>query len=178
MSERKQTEVNDFQDALDDQQASEEVEVWTGAYSVRMFLPALVLALPITAVLFAVAKRSGADSNNNTLRYSLEGILLLGWIILLGIACFRVLGTEYMLTNKRFYYRRGFRQPGPPPIELADCLDVKVHQSRVERWLRAGRVSLSLAKGKKARCVLAGLPDPERVAGIIRKHVREVNTSD
>lgn len=176
MNEQKQTEANDFQDALDSQQASEEIEVWTGAYSIRMFLPAILLALPITGVLFAVAKLSGADTNNNVLRYSLEGILLLGWLILLGTACFRVLGKEYMLTNKRLYYRRGFSHPGPPPIELVDCLDVKVQQSRIERWLRVGRVSLSLANGRRSRCVFAGIPDPERVAGIFRKHIREAHT--
>jgi hypothetical protein len=175
MSEQEQSKLSDFENALEAQQAFEEFEVWTGAYSVRMFIPALLLALPITGVLFAVAKRSGADSNNNALRYGLEGVLLLGWLVLLGTACFRVVGTEYMLTNKRLYCRRGFRHPGLPPIELTDCLDVTVIQSRLERWLRAGRVTLSLAKGKKRRCVLAGIPDPERVAGIFRKHIREAN---
>lgn len=178
MSERKQTEASNFQDDLQNQGESEEFEVWSGAYSVRMFLPVILLALPISGVLFAVAKRSGADTHNNVLRYSLEGILLLGWLVLLGTTCYRVLGTEYMLTNKRLYYRRGFSHPGPPPIELDQCLEVRVHQTRLERWLRAGRVSLRLGKGKRARCVLAGLPDPERVASIFRKHIRQADAGD
>jgi hypothetical protein len=134
------------------------------------------VALPITGALFVVAQRSGADTDDNTVRYGIEGVLLLGWLILLGTACFRVLGTEYLLTNKRLYLRRGFGHPGLPPIELDRCQDVKIFQSRLERWLRTGRVTLTFGKGRKGRCVLPGIQDPERVASILRRHIREATS--
>jgi Bacterial PH domain len=172
MTEPKQPESAEVDVALADLLADEEFEVWTGAYSVRMFLPAIIVGLPITAVLYVIARIAGGEDENNALRYSLEGALLFGWIVLLGFACFWVLGTEYMLTNKRLYCRRGFGHPGSSGIELVHFRDVRVQQSRLERWLRAGRIILTVANGLGAPCVLAGVPDPERVANIFRKHIR------
>jgi Bacterial PH domain len=176
MNEQEQPESADLEDTLADQHATEEFEVWTGAYSVRMFLPAILAGLPITAVLFAVARFTGADSGNDFLRYSLEGLLLPGWVLLFGIACYRVLGTEYMLTNKQLYCRRGFGHPGSPALELGSFLDVRVQQSQLQRWIRAGSLILTVANGKGAPCKLSGVPDPERVATIFRKHIREAHS--
>ncbi len=176
MNDRQPSEPGEFEEAVADQQAAEEVLVWTGAYSVRMFLPGLIAGLPITVVLFAIARFTGGKDENNALRYSLEGVLLLGWLLLLGFACFWVLGTEYMLTNKRLYCRRGFGHPGLPGTELVHFLDVRVQQSRLERWLRSGRLLLSVAVGSGPPCVLHGVADPERVAAIFRKHIREAHS--
>ncbi len=176
MNDQQRSDPGEFEQALADQQAVEESQVWTGAYSVRMFLPALIAGLPITAILYAIARVTGEEDEHYALRYSLEGVLLLSWLLLLGLACFWVLGTEYMLTNKRLYCRRGFGHPGLPGIELVHFLDVRVQQSRLERWLRAGRLYLSVAKHSGPPCVLHGVADPERVAAIFRKHIREAHS--
>jgi hypothetical protein len=172
MNEQPNPIETEFQDALAKQYATEEVEVWTGACSIRIFLPALLAGLIISAALYAIARVKGADDDNDFLRYTLEGLILLGWIILLGFAGYRVLGTEYMLTNKRLYCRRGFGHPGREGVDLTSFLDVRVAQSSLERWLRAGRISLSVALATGTPCVLYGVPDPERVANMIRKQIR------
>ena len=172
MNEQPKLEPADFQTALAKQHATEEAEVWTGACSIRIFLPAIVVGLVISASLYAIARVKGADADNDFLRYTLEGLILVGWILLLGFAGYRVLGTEYMLTNKRLYCRRGFGHPGQDGIDLTSFLDVRVTQSSLERWLRAGRISLSVALASGAPCVLYGVPDPERVASTIRKQIR------
>ena len=172
MNEQPLSNAGEFQNALANQHATEESEVWTGACSIRIFLPAIVAGLIISAALYAIARFRGADTGNDFLRYALEGIILLGWILLLGFAGYRVLGTEYMLTNKRLYCRRGFGHPGQEGVDLTSFLDVRVSQSSLERLLRAGRISLSVALATGAPCVLYGVPDPERVATTIRKQIR------
>ena len=175
MNESKHVEPAEFQEALAYQEAEEEVQLWTGAYSVRMFLPAIFVGLPITAAMFAVARFWDPDNDNSFVRYGVEGVLALTWLVLLGLACQRVLGTEYMLTNKRLYCRRGFGHPGLSGVDLVNFLDVRVKQSRLERLLRTGRIVLSTGGVNASACVLAGVPDPERVASLFRKQLREAH---
>ncbi len=175
MNDAKQPESAEFQEALASQEAEEEVQLWTGAYSVRMFLPALILGLPLTGALFALARFWDPDNENNYLRYGVEGVLALTWLILLALACQRVLGTEYMLTNKRLYCRRGFGHPGLAGVDLSNFLDVRVRQSSLERLLRAGRIVLSTGGAESSAWILAGVPDPERVASLFRKQLREIH---
>ena len=175
MNEPKHSESAEFQEALAYQEAEEEVQLWTGAYSVRMFLPALVLGLPLTGALFALARFWDPDNENNYLRFGVEGVLALTWLVLLALACQRVLGTEYMLTNKRLYCRRGFGHPGRAGVDLSSFLEVRVKQSSLERLLRAGRIVLSKGGAEGSACVLSGVPDPERVAALFRKQLREIH---
>ena len=168
MNEQATPKATEFENALAEQHASEEVEVWTGACSIRIFLPAIVACLLISAVLYAIARFEGADAGDDFLRYTLEGLILVGWILLLGFAGYRVLGTEYMLTNKRFYCRRGFGHPGREGVDLTSFLDVRVTQSSLERWLRRSNLSIggfglrqSLRTFRGSRSRTGGRHDPE-----------------
>jgi hypothetical protein len=102
-------------------------------------------------------------------------VLALTWLGFLIFACQRVLGTEYMLTNKRLYCRRGFGHPGLAGVDLANFLEVCVKQTTLERWLRAGRIVLSTGGVKGTASVLAGVADPDRVVALFRKQLREVH---
>ncbi|CAN5582030.1 hypothetical protein BH10PLA2_BH10PLA2_31840 [soil metagenome] len=175
MSESKQFEPAEFQEALAYQESEEEVQLWTSAYSVRMFLPVLVIGLPITGVLFALARFWDPDGESKVLRYGVEGVLALTWLVFLIFACQRVLGTEYMLTNKRLYCRRGFGHPGLAGVDLVNFLDVRVKQNGLERLLRAGRIVLSTGGASGSASVLAGVADPERVVALFRKQLREAH---
>jgi hypothetical protein len=178
MNEPKQSESADFQETLAYQDAEEEVQLWTGAYSPRMFLPVLILGIPLTGALFTLARVWEPENQSNYLRYGVEGLLTITWVILLSLACHRVLGTEYMLTNKRLYCRRGFGHPGLAGVDLVHFLDVRVKQSGLERLLRAGRIVLSTGGPKGSSCVLSGVPDPQRVAALFRKQLLQTQSPE
>jgi hypothetical protein len=175
MNEPISSDPAELQEAVTYHDAEEEIQLWAGAYSVRMFIPAVAVGLPLTGVLFALARYWDPDNQNDYLRYGVEGVLLLTWLGLLGLACYRVLGTEYMLTNKNLYCRRGFGHPGLAGVNLAEFLDVRVKQSGLEKLLRAGRIILTRGGIDGSAHVLAGVPDPERVAGLFRRQLREVH---
>jgi hypothetical protein len=178
MSESTQSESAEFNEALAYQESEEEAQLWMGAYSIRKFLPALIVGLPITGMLFALARFFDPDDEGGFVRYGVEGILAVGWLVLLGIACWRVLGTEYMLTNKRLYCRRGFGHPGLPPVDLGNLCDVRVQQAGLERWLGVGSIFLPIRGQTDLSCKLGGITDPERVAGIFRKQLRALRQSE
>lgn len=178
MSEPTPSEPAEFQEALAYQEAEEEVQIWIGSYSSRMFLPALVVGVPLTLALFGLARYSDPDNEGGFVRYGIEGIVVVGWVILLGLACYRVLGTEFMLTNKRLYCRRGFGHPGLSGIDLHNFLEVRVQQSALARFLGAGNIILTMKREVGLSCKLAEISDPERVASLIRKQLRAIQKSE
>ena len=126
----------------------------------------------MTLALFGLARYSDPDNEGGFVRYGIEGIVGVGWVVLLGLACYRVLGTEFMLTNKRLYCRRGFGHPGQSAIDLQNFLEVRVQQSSLERLLGAGNIILSLKHEGGLSCKLPEISEPERVASLFRKQLR------
>lgn len=160
-----------------DDKESVELELWRDGYSMRAFVPHLVVAAILTVVLVTIILTSiwhGAG----VARFSAEAILVTGWLALTVYVVYRLVAIEYLLTTKRLFYRRDFRHPGDPGLDLEKIDEVRVDQTPIEKKLGVGRLRLQGTLSPHFPRTLHGVADPGRIASLLRKHLRRAQETD
>jgi len=77
--------------------------------------------------------------------------------------------TSWSLTSDRLIERRGFLARRRREMELADIRSIEVDRSLTQRMLGLGNVAVASAASADFMIRLFDIPDPERVAEILRK---------
>lgn len=98
------------------------------------------------------------------------GLLLLAMAAaLLGLASLARHYTSWSLTSERLIERKGLLATHRRELELADIRSVEVDRSVMQRLFGLGNVSVASAASSDYAIVLSSIPDPERVAEILRQ---------
>jgi membrane protein YdbS with pleckstrin-like domain len=77
--------------------------------------------------------------------------------------------TSWSLTSDRLIERRGLLAQRRREMELADVRSIEVDRSLTQRMLGLGNVAVASAASADFMIRLFDIPDPERVAEILRK---------
>ena len=77
--------------------------------------------------------------------------------------------TSWSLTSDRLIERRGFLARRRREMELADVRSIEVDRSLTQRMLGLGNVAVASAASADFMIRLFDIPDPERVAEILRQ---------
>jgi membrane protein YdbS with pleckstrin-like domain len=77
--------------------------------------------------------------------------------------------TSWSLTSDRLIERRGLLSTRRREMELADVRSIEVNQSLLQRIMGLGNVAVASAASADFMIRLLNIPDPERVAEILRQ---------
>lgn len=91
-------------------------------------------------------------------------------IIFLVIWWLRCQTTTLIVTNLRTTIRQGILSKNTNEVRHKDAKNIKVSQSFGQRIFGAGTLQVSSAGQSDIEIVFAGLPSPQKVAGLIREH--------
>jgi membrane protein YdbS with pleckstrin-like domain len=86
-----------------------------------------------------------------------------------GLTSLRRRYTSWSLTSDRLIERRGFLATHRREMELADVRSIEVDRSVMQRMLGLGNVTIASAASADFVIRLHDIPDPERVAEILRQ---------
>jgi len=89
--------------------------------------------------------------------------------IIAGLAALARNYTNWSLTSDRLIERRGFLASRRREMELADVRSIEVVRSLVQRLLGLGNVMIASAASAEFLIRLNDIPDPERVAEMLRQ---------
>ena len=96
-------------------------------------------------------------------------LLIAGAAALFGLANLRRHYTSWSLTSDRLIERRGFLATHRREMELSDVRSIEVDRSLMQRMLGLGNVTIASAASADFVIRLHNIPDPERVAEILRQ---------
>jgi membrane protein YdbS with pleckstrin-like domain len=141
-------------------------------FSVR---PMMVRRYPFRCAGYVLAVVAGLTG---VVLWWLEGWAALGVLgALLGlVAGFRLLSwalrnrnTSLTATNKRLLLRAGSLTTHSTEIPYKEIVDVRVHQSLLNRLMRVGDITFFTSMVDKQQIRILGVPEPEELAGKIRE---------
>jgi membrane protein YdbS with pleckstrin-like domain len=123
----------------------------------RELLIVVVLAL-VGIYLFAIQGNSGLGLALVVLAATVLGLIALARRY-----------TSWSLTSDRLIERRGFLARHRREMELADVRSIEVDRSLTQRMLGLGNVMIASAASSDFLIRMQDIPDPERVAEILRQ---------
>lgn len=129
--------------------------------------------------------RSGGDGDEETLRevspslygrnpfihlaVGLLSLVLIG-LIMYGIEWLRCRATRLVVTSERTILKTGILSRQTNEVRHRDLRNVQVQQGVLDRMVGVGRVELSSAGQSNVEIDVAGIPDPQGIADLIRQH--------
>jgi len=78
--------------------------------------------------------------------------------------------TTVIVTTKRTVHRVGIIARDSSEVQHDDVRNLQIDQSILERILGIGDIAISSSGQDDMEIVAAGVPNPERIAKVIRKH--------
>lgn len=82
------------------------------------------------------------------------------------------------VTTQRSIWARGLINRRTSEVQHDDIRNIQVHQNLIERFVKAGTVSISSAGQDDMEIVAQGIPNPHRVLDAIRTHQRRMVKPD
>jgi uncharacterized membrane protein YdbT with pleckstrin-like domain len=119
----------------------------------------------VTAIFMAGLYALGAPSGN---RFLGLGLIALAFVIFSLIYLARIY-TYWSLTSDRLIERRGLLNSRRREMELADVRSIEVSRRLKQRILGLGDVGVASAASADFMIRMLDIPDPERVAEILRQ---------
>ena len=127
----------------------------------------LFIIFVIAAVgLFNVVAPHGSAPHANA---GLGLMLIAAAAAMIGLTSLRRRYTSWSLTSDRLIERRGFIATHRREMELSDVRSIEVDRSVMQRMLGLGNVTIASAASADFVIRLHDIPDPERVAEILRQ---------
>jgi hypothetical protein len=148
--------------------ASEEVELWWGAFSGWTLTPSFVVCLFLTGL---IAWAAWYWLPRDWVKVAVLGGASIVWLVQLGRWAACALGYNYRLTTHRLWATRGVRQMVASALELSCVASVRVERTWLERRLGVGRVYVT-PEGGGCPLVLEGVAHPRAAAELIRAAVK------
>ncbi len=99
-------------------------------------------------------------------------------LIVLGVWWYKCLGTTLEVSNVRTISREGILSRSTTEVRHVDVKQLHTHQTFFQRLLGVGTIEISSAGTGGVEISVSGLPDPERVVGIIHKAQDTEDTSE
>lgn len=96
-------------------------------------------------------------------------VLIVSAAAILGLVSLARRYTSWSLTSDRLIERRGLLSSRRREMELADVRSIEVNRSLVQRIIGLGNVGVASAASADFMIRLLDIPDPERVAEILRQ---------
>jgi hypothetical protein len=78
--------------------------------------------------------------------------------------------TKVIVTNKRVTYRVGIVSRETSEVQHKDVRNLQIDQGIVERLFNVGDIAISSSGQDDLEIVAEGIPDPDRVAAVVRKY--------
>lgn len=147
--------------------------VWSGHPSLvtevgSVLLGAILVAAGI-AVAFGLAPTAGLPL---PFPLSLAGLVLLAAGLLFAVAAYvRTRVTTYVLTTEEAYVKRGLLSRSVRNVRLGRVQNTGFTQSLGERLVGVGSVYIDTAGTDETEFVLASVPDPQRVNGLVTEQL-------
>ena len=124
-----------------------------------------IFVIAAVGVYNVVAPRTSATHANAGL-----GLMLIAAAAaMIGLTSLRRRYTSWSLTSDRLIERRGFLATHRREMELSDVRSIEVDRSVMQRMLGLGNVTIASAASADFVIRLHDIPDPERVAEILRQ---------
>jgi len=140
-----------------------EVPYWYGRFSWKYIWVSLSFGILILLISLSILKIS------STL-FLLVFLLVFFFIIIHFISIIlRVLGSEYLITNKRIYIKQGIIRRKIQEVRIEWVRAVALSQGIFERIINCGNVGISTASEYVGTIVLKGVSNPIEVKGIIEE---------
>jgi hypothetical protein len=138
-------------------------------HPLRFLGVAIVLLAGIACIIAGLAGGAAAPGN------APPGLLLIAGAILTGLAAtywlvawIETRFTSLSITNRRSVLRKGLFSRETSEVRHRDVRNLQVEQSAIERLLNVGDLAISSAGQDDLEIAVAGIPDPTRVAAVIR----------
>jgi len=108
----------------------------------------------------------------NPLIHLVVGLLCLVVVglVLYFVEWMRCRATRLVITTERTTLETGIFSRQTNEVRHADLRNVQVHQGLLDRMVGVGKLELSSAGQSNVEIQVAGLPDPQGLAGLIRDH--------
>ena len=99
----------------------------------------------------------------------LGSLLVLGSIILVGLAVCARRGVTWSLTSDRLIERRDLFASSRQEMELTDVRSIEVFRSLLQRLLGLGTVAVASAASAEFLIIMSDIRDPQHVADTVRQ---------
>jgi uncharacterized membrane protein YdbT with pleckstrin-like domain len=119
-----------------------------------------VFVIIVAAAIYCLAMQPGLELGMGLM--ALAGVML-------GMVALARSYTSWSLTSDRLIERRGFLARHRREMELADVRSIEVDRSLVQRLTGLGNVMIASAASTDFLIRMQDIPDPERVAEILRQ---------
>lgn len=143
-----------------------ERQLWQGGYSGQAMIGSWVVAGVSSLVVLIVAGLLTAASAGFSWLVG-GGLVVLLWLWLAGLLCYRKLSMNYELTTQRFVHQSGILTRKSDRIEVIDIDDVTYRQGLIQRMVGAGSILITSSDRSHPELVLPGIADVKRVADLI-----------
>lgn len=96
-------------------------------------------------------------------------IALVGFVVYL-VEWLKMRSTRLIVTNQRTTLQRGILDKRTNEVRHADIRNVQVTQGFMQRMFGVGTIELSSSGQADVEIAVKGIPDPQRIAELIREH--------
>jgi membrane protein YdbS with pleckstrin-like domain len=156
-----------------------ETTVWTGGYSLKNFIPRIVVRIALTAVWLVLLSYLGDAAHYpgkwdwSMFVWLTGAALALYWIMLCWQMILARMGHRYELTNRRLFVDTGVFRHRRDQMELLRVQDVYVKQQGLfYRLLNLGTVVIESSEERLPVHYLPGVSDPNAVMDRIWHYAR------
>ncbi|MCO6437909.1 MAG: PH domain-containing protein [Phycisphaerae bacterium] len=157
-----------------------EKPLWTGRthwkhFAGRIFL--WLVAIIAVAVLVGWIASSSESLNWRGAFWIDLGVAGLSGLWVLGGVAWKIWSCRYRLTSQRLFIERGILSQTIDQTELVRVDDVRIRKSLMDRVFGLGSVVVNSTDATDRQLIIVGIPDPDRVAELIRSNMRTMRRS-
>ncbi len=150
-----------------------EQPLWSGRTSWRHYLGMATLGgLAAIALLFLTARWGPTGLVGWT--FWLIAVAALAYAVRVAVA---ILQTRYKLTSERLIIERGIISQTIDQTELIRVDDVRIHKTLLDRLFGLASIEIMSTDTTDSSVTIAGVPDGDQVAEMIRAHMRTARRS-
>lgn len=151
-----------------------ETVVWSGGPSIATVSGTLAVDVVLAVVGLLATVRAGLFGPFSEPLASLGALPLALVVLALGHAALAVArwqAIQYLVTTEELYRKRGLLSRDVKNLRLGQIQNTGFTQSAIQRLLGYGTVTVSTAGSAGTELAFAGVPDPERVNGIVTEQL-------
>jgi uncharacterized membrane protein YdbT with pleckstrin-like domain len=141
-----------------------ETELWRGGYSSKAMTGMWVISGLISIALLVVGI---LWARNATWWLVLIVLIILPWLYVFAVLCYRRMSVHYLLTTQRFIHETGILRRVNNRIEVLDMDDITFEQSLFERLAGVGTIRIMSHDRTDPELVLRGIENVPEVTRLI-----------